>query len=109
MMPFLVCKHIALVIVSVFTAIAALEGFLAQMNVLLVCDKRLPRSETFSTVAAVKLFVLLCSVHSFHVKLNSAENSTTDVAGRLLCVYAFLVTLQMIWILHYNVAFGTFC
>ena len=67
MVPFLVCKHIALVIVSVFTAIAALEGFLAEMNVLLVSDKRLPRSETFSTVAAMELFVFIGSVHRFHV------------------------------------------
>ena len=38
----LVCEHIALIIISVLTAIAALEGFLAQMNVVLVRDKRLP-------------------------------------------------------------------
>ena len=86
MMSFLVVNHIALVVVSVLATIPALERVRAQVNVPLVRDKRLPRSETFSTVAAVEQFVLLCCVHRFHVQLDSTENPTTDVAGGLWSV-----------------------
>ena len=78
------------------------------MNVSLVRDKRLPCSETFSTVAAVEQFVLLRSVHCFHMLLDPTEYLTTDIAGCLWSVYTPLVIPQMIWILHYNVAYRTF-
>ena len=108
MVSLLVRQHVALIVVPVLAAIPALERVRAQMNVPLVRDKRLPRSETFSTVAAVEQFVLLCCVHRFHVQLDSTENPTTDVAGGLWSVETPLVIPQMIRILHYNVAFRTF-
>ena len=99
MMSFLVVKHIALVVISVLTAIPALESFLIHMDVHLVREKRLPRGKSLSTVAAMKFLIFFSCVHRPHVKFNPSEHPTTDVAGYLLFTCTSLVILKIICVL----------
>ena len=99
MMSFLVVKHIALVVISVLTAIPALECLLTNMDVHLVRQKRLPRGKSLSTVAAMKFLIFFSCVHRPHVKFNPSEHPTTDVAGHLSFTCTSLVVLKMICVL----------
>ena len=107
MVSFLVVYHIALVVISVLTAVPALESLLTHMDVHLVRQKILAGDKSLSTVGAVESFVNLSCVHHRHVKVNFSEHAATDVAGCFSKAGTSLVVLENVGIFYQKFAFWT--
>ena len=104
---FLVVYHIALVVISVLTAVPALESLLTHMDVHLVRQKRLPGDKSLSTVGAVESFVNLSCVHHRHVKVNFSEHAATDVAGCFSKAGTSIVVPESVCIFYQKLALWT--
>ena len=106
-MSFLVVYHITLVVISVLTAVPALESLLTHMDVHLMRQMRLPGDKSLSTVAAVESFVNLSSVHRRHVMVNLPEHAATDVAGCFSKAGTSFVVPENVRIFYQKLAFWT--